>query len=236
MLFTIPLIPELLIKSSVKTAKLSVNLGTWSGLKIICVGPKGGKIVGYSHGHKPIYAGSAKAKSLALLKQQQKTYAAKPEDEGLQEKSQGILDWLSHLDIKAAADGDFVGMTASAGEMLASHFGVTPVSKKPTIWAFKVQALLPSMGKLFHPKEDEHAAWAANIASGDDENKDIPDFSELKEEKNAGKYAGSHGNRLFLDKTGKWLNHGIIHYPIRGCYSNVALKNRACHIFSVGNW
>ena len=39
----------------------------------------------------------------------------------------------------------------------------------------------------------------------------------------------------FLDRGGKWSNCGIIHYPIRGCYSNVALKNRACHIFSVGD-
>jgi hypothetical protein len=39
----------------------------------------------------------------------------------------------------------------------------------------------------------------------------------------------------FLDMSGKWSNQGIIRYPIRGCYTNVALKNRACHLFAVGD-
>lgn len=39
----------------------------------------------------------------------------------------------------------------------------------------------------------------------------------------------------FLDRTGKWANHGIIHYPIRGCYPSVALRNRECHVFCVGD-
>jgi hypothetical protein len=39
----------------------------------------------------------------------------------------------------------------------------------------------------------------------------------------------------FLDRDGKWSNQGIIHYPIRGCYSNIALTNRACHVLSIGD-
>jgi len=39
----------------------------------------------------------------------------------------------------------------------------------------------------------------------------------------------------FRDRGGKWSRHGILHYPIRGCYPEVALRNRACHILAVGD-
>lgn len=39
----------------------------------------------------------------------------------------------------------------------------------------------------------------------------------------------------FLDRTGKWSNHGVIRYPIRGCYPCVALRDRECHVFAVGD-
>lgn len=34
----------------------------------------------------------------------------------------------------------------------------------------------------------------------------------------------------FLNRQGEWINRGIIHYPERCCYQNIALTNGACHI------
>jgi len=39
----------------------------------------------------------------------------------------------------------------------------------------------------------------------------------------------------FMDRHGKWSNNGIIHFPVRGCYPEVALVNGACHILAVGD-
>ena len=39
----------------------------------------------------------------------------------------------------------------------------------------------------------------------------------------------------FLDRDGKWANKGIIKYPVRACYEEVALVNRACHVLGVGD-
>jgi len=39
----------------------------------------------------------------------------------------------------------------------------------------------------------------------------------------------------FLDRDGKWASRGILKYPIRACYPNVALANRACHVLAIGD-
>jgi hypothetical protein len=39
----------------------------------------------------------------------------------------------------------------------------------------------------------------------------------------------------FLDQRGAWRNQGVISYPIRGCYPQVALRNEAAHVFAVGD-
>jgi len=39
----------------------------------------------------------------------------------------------------------------------------------------------------------------------------------------------------FLDRQGKWSNQGILRYPIRGCYPEVALVDRACHVLAIGD-
>ena len=39
----------------------------------------------------------------------------------------------------------------------------------------------------------------------------------------------------FLDRSGAWRNQGIVRYPIRGCYPQVALRNGAAHILAVGD-
>lgn len=37
----------------------------------------------------------------------------------------------------------------------------------------------------------------------------------------------------FLNRHGEWINRGIIHYPERCCYQNIALANGVCHIQAV---
>ena len=85
MRFAIPLaVSSALIKASIKTKKIHIPLGSWAGMKIIAIGPKGGKIVGYGTGHKPIYAGSAAAKKLVGIKN----------DAQSGKKGMDIVSWL----------------------------------------------------------------------------------------------------------------------------------------------
>lgn len=39
----------------------------------------------------------------------------------------------------------------------------------------------------------------------------------------------------FRDTAGEWTRHGRIQFPIRSCYSQVALKNRAGHVLAIGD-
>lgn len=39
----------------------------------------------------------------------------------------------------------------------------------------------------------------------------------------------------FLDRRGKWSNQGVIEYPVRGCYPQVALRNGAAHVLAIGD-
>jgi hypothetical protein len=39
----------------------------------------------------------------------------------------------------------------------------------------------------------------------------------------------------FLDRGGAWRSQGVIEYPIRGCYPQVALRNGAAHVLAVGD-
>lgn len=200
MRFAIPLwVPDLLIKADVKTAKVSVSLGAWSGMPIIAIGPKGGKIVGYGVGGKKIYANTSQAQALAAhLKVQHETDQKKQVAQ--------VLDWLKALGISAQeAGGHDIAVSHAVGEMLTQHFHVKPVQNLATFQVFPLAALLPYRGKPFHPPEDEHTGWAAAVASGDDEATVFPDLSTLQEV-SAGSFAGSHGNKLFKTPTGKkWV-------------------------------
>ena len=40
---------------------------------------------------------------------------------------------------------------------------------------------------------------------------------------------------VFLDRAGAWSNSGVITYPIRGCYPQVALRNVTAHVLAVGD-
>jgi hypothetical protein len=39
----------------------------------------------------------------------------------------------------------------------------------------------------------------------------------------------------FLDRDGKWTRQGNIRFPIRACYPQVALRNRAAHVLAIGD-
>ena len=56
---------QFFIRAVNETPSLAKGLGDWQGLPIIAIGPKGGKIVGYTKDQKPIYAGSKKAHALS---------------------------------------------------------------------------------------------------------------------------------------------------------------------------
>ncbi len=60
---------------SVTTAKVG---GTWEGLKIIAIGPRGGRIVGYLASGRPIYAGSSSARALKRRRDGESGKANKP--------------------------------------------------------------------------------------------------------------------------------------------------------------
>lgn len=200
MRFAIPLwVPDLLIKADVKTAKVSVSLGAWSGMPIIAIGPKGGKIVGYGVGGKKIYANSSQATTLA-------THLKLKHDQNLAKQVALVLDWLKALGISAQeAGGHDIAVSHAVGEMLTQHFHVEPIQNLTTLTVFRLDALLPHRGKPFHPPADEHTGWAAAVASGDDEATVFPDLSTLQEV-SAGSFAGSHGNKLFKTPTGKkWV-------------------------------
>jgi hypothetical protein len=178
----------------VKAGKSTVNLGSWSGLPIIAIGKRGGKIVGYKSDGKPIYAGSSAAKQMV---QQQK----------LQGSSEGeILEWLWSLGIKAKAGKGRVAVSEANGLMLGEQFNVVPVAKVGKAAIFALKDLVKFAGRPFVPQStEERLHVAARAASGELENDPFPDLSTL-EQVGAGKYAGSHGNKLFKSPDGrKWL-------------------------------
>jgi len=39
----------------------------------------------------------------------------------------------------------------------------------------------------------------------------------------------------FCDENGDWINCGRIHFPIRSCYPQVELRNRAAHVLAIGD-
>lgn len=190
---------EPLVKAMVKTAKVSTNLGTWSGLKVIAIGPKGGKIVGYGAGGKKIYAGSAQASKLAAMHAEKLAESLDPKKTDDQ-KAESVVAWLDHLGFKAKTEAGYVVVSPEAGAALVKHFGVVPYVKKGTAWAFHVSGLHPKVGYALHPPEEEHTVWAASVASGDDEAAAFPELGSLKKVPFSG---GSHGVDKFVDPQGK---------------------------------
>ncbi len=177
------------------------TFGSWGGLKIIAIGPMGGKIVGYGADGKPYYAGSPGAKALAALKGHPDAGHKLPE----QTPEQSVAGWLQALGFPCVADKGIVTVSQATGEMLQEHFKATAQTKSPKAWHFSTAALAQHVGEPLKPKtNEEHVTWAASMASDKADGSDgFPDLATLKQADDAGKYAGSHGNQLFVDPSGK---------------------------------
>lgn len=190
--------PEPLIKAMVKTKKVHVNLGSWKGLAIIAIGPRNGKIVGYRSDGKPIYAGSAAAEQLVQILQAKKTYT--PAQQDLE-----LVKWLKALGLQGAVDAEHIYLSKEGATLMQSAFSVGAEHVGGGKWTVKKAQLLPHLGEPLKPSEEHITSWAAEMASGEYKGEEFPPLHTLKEV-SAGKFAGSHGNQLFEDKSGKkWV-------------------------------
>lgn len=75
----------------------------------------------------------------------------------------------------------------------------------------------------FNPGFNEHSYRAMGVDSAGGE---IAVFNNFG-------YEQQHW--AFLDRNGEWANRGVIQYPQRGCYENVALRNGVCQVQAVGD-
>jgi len=190
--------PEPLVKALVKTAKIKINLGSWQGLPIIAYGPRNGKIVGYKSNGKPIYAGSSAAQQLVAILQAKHAYTPEQQDVAL-------VKWLLELGLQGAIDAEQVHLSKEGASLLQEAFSLTPQPLGGGKWAVSKASLLPHLGEPLRPSEEKQTGWAAEMASGQYGDGSFPPLSELTELP-AGKFAGSHGNLLFVDKGGhKWV-------------------------------
>ncbi|MCK5641129.1 MAG: hypothetical protein KAJ19_10040, partial [Gammaproteobacteria bacterium] len=190
--------PLELLNKAVKMKSVKTNLGTWQGLKIIAIGPKNGKIVGYRANGDPIYAGSKTAKAMVKHKKAKSKYTPDQTDKA-------IAEWLLHLGIKGKNQPYTVNVTASDAEKLSEAFGVATNVLDNGIAVISKAELKEHLGKPLVPKKAELAAWSAKMAAGDHDDSVFPDLDTLTELP-AGKFAGSHDNRLFKDTNGKkWV-------------------------------
>jgi hypothetical protein len=76
---------------------------------------------------------------------------------------------------------------------------------------------------LFNPGFNEHSYRAMGV---DRVNGEIAVFNNFG-------YEQQHW--AFLDRNGVWANRGVIRYPQRGCYENVALRDGVCQVQAVGD-
>ena len=186
---------------------LQKSLGSWEGMKIIAIGPKGGKIVGYGKGLKPIYAGSPEAKKLAA--QKASAAAKKPGEAFDASHDEAALHWLQHLGIVALqATTGAVAVDAEAAKHLTDAFGVSGKPLGGGAVGFKTSDLWMHVGDPFVPFDDEKVATLAALAAGaagDDAPWSAKKLQKLKMGPGAG---GSHGAKFVLDdkgnKVGVW--------------------------------
>jgi hypothetical protein len=234
MLYVVPLdrsAGDDLIKAVRVTPGRPLTFGAWRELPIIAVGPRGGKIVGYRRGHLPIYAGSRRAQALAhnaaAVERVSKKHVPDQISEGeVNEYKTLVTDWLVDVQglklphgntptIYISQSPDLPGgkhrisLGNVSGQLVASLGFTMALVPNQTVYdyQFVLEDLLAAMkaSPAPAPPPQEQAVVAAETASGQVEKDPFPDLSKLKEIE-AGKAAGSHGNKLFVDPKGeKWL-------------------------------
>ena len=190
-------------------AETTPKLGDWAGLPIVAIGPKGGKIVGYNAGGKPIYAGSKQAEKLAQAKIQ-----ANAEEFAT---AGAVKEWLAEtigVPVVVGPKGEQLILSNESAKLVLEHFGVKPKQfvsasgvKSAKLSTFSVAALIPHLGKALTPKTPEEAAtFAAKAGAGELDKDPFPPLGELKREegtKQASIAGGTHGNWLFRAPDGR---------------------------------
>ncbi len=185
------------------------QLGEWAGLPIVAIGPKGGKIVGYNAGGKPIYAGSKQAEKLAQAKTQSNVEAFAT--------AGAVKEWLTEtIGVPAIVDpsGKKIVLSNESAKLVSEHFVVTPKAfvseggvKSAKLSTLTVKDLIPHLGKALAPKTPEEAAtFAAKAGAGELDKDPFPPLKDLKREegtKQANIAEGSHGNWLFRAPDGR---------------------------------
>lgn len=183
------------------------SLGVSGHLPIIAIGPMGGKIVGYGHGHKPIYAGSSEAKKLEAH-HASKNASYKTASDLLKE----TIAWLTTLGIHGkygTATGTITVNTVEEANKIKDAFGVPSVgatsAEKANGRTFSANDLLPHVGHALKPAAKDATKVHAALASGTF-GEDAPFSPALLAGMTIGKEleGGSHpGNYKVTDANGK---------------------------------
>jgi hypothetical protein len=214
----------------VKADSGTPDYGKVDGMKIIAIGPKGGKIVGYDIHHDPIYAGTPKAKKLNAVKKAvnsgPSTPANHPDVHTLGK------EWLEALGIQPLTHTT-TACTISAKDAgpLHSEYGITVHTISSGVYAIKWADVVAHMGHPLVPHPSKLAIAAHNLASGVPSNHVFPEstFNTLKI--TVADLGGTHhpakaedksGNE-FVWKTNKNLgSHAIIASWAEEVFSRVA--------------
>jgi hypothetical protein len=174
------------------------DYGFAGGMKIIAIGPKGGKIIGYDIHHQPIYAGTPKATKLKSVADTVEKYAENTPD--LHVLGQ---EWLTALGIHTpAVTTKAAVISAQDGEKLLKEYGIktTPLALGQTAgvtWA----EVIAHMGKPLVPHASKLTVAAHNLAAGVPDGKVFPEesFSTLKM---TGDLGGTHAPKKAVDASG----------------------------------
>lgn len=176
------------------------GLGYWQGLKIICIGPKGGKIVGYDSKGKAIYAGSPKAQK--LVEHGEKKPAPHVSSTVV---DSAVDEWMKHLGFAHVVAPGVIAVTKDEAQQLHDAFGVTGKVLGANKYGFTTKELLEYVGKPLTPSKEAETTFAAAASAGvwDD-----PPFSSefLKKLKVvAGHLGGSHAVQKVVDDKGNFV-------------------------------
>jgi hypothetical protein len=187
-----------LIKAHDGASGKKPDYGFVTGMKIIAIGPKGGKIVGYDINHKPIYGGSPKAVKLKSVSDTVEKYGEDTPD--LHVLGQ---EWLTALGIHTPAVTTKAAVISSQdGAKLLHEYGIktTPLALGQTAgvtWA----EVIAHMGKPLIPHASKLTVAAHNLAAGVPDGKVFPEeaFATLKI---TGDLGGTHAPKKAVDASG----------------------------------
>ena len=164
-----------------------LSLGSWGGVPVIAIGPKGGKIIGYKSGGRPIYAGSTEAKKLVSRKK-------------ITEES--VIEWLVGLGIPAKSALGGIAVSEASGKLIEKHFKLKPKTVVEGNAYYLTHELGKYQGKPLVPQTaSQKASLQAKAAAGELDKDPFPKLGELNHVKTL--KSGQHNVELYQDKSGK---------------------------------